>query len=80
MNNTKFNDQVDLMTNTSNDIMNKEIKEYLHPDFTNKEQALVLVSEINDQLLERILKMLQSKQFFDLSKHLQCLQQQIATD
>lgn len=80
MNNTKFNDQIDLMTTTSNELMNKEIKEYLHPDYTNKEQALVLVSEINDQLLERILKMLQSKQFFDLSKHLQCLQQQIATD
>lgn len=61
MNNTKFNDQLDLMTNTSNDLMNKEIKEYLHPDFTNKEQALVLVSEINDQLLERSLKMLSSK-------------------
>jgi hypothetical protein len=37
MNNTKFNDQVELMTSTSNDLMNKEIKDYLHPDFTNKE-------------------------------------------
>jgi hypothetical protein len=48
MNNTKFNEQVDLMTGTSNDLMNKEIKDYLHPDNTNKEQALILVSEIND--------------------------------
>jgi len=32
-----------------------------------------MIAEINDELLKRILKMLQSKQFFDLSKHLQCL-------
>lgn len=29
-------------------LMNKEIKDYTHPDYPNKEQALVLVAEIND--------------------------------
>jgi len=73
MNNTKFTTQVEDMSNTSNDLMNKEIKTFLHPEYTNKEQSLILISEVNDELLMRILKMLQSKQFFDLSKHLQCL-------
>lgn len=70
MNNNKFKSSIEQMSNTSNELMNSRIKEYLYPEHTNKEQSLVLVSEINDQLLERILKMLQSKQFFDLSKHL----------
>lgn len=73
MNNTKFTTQVEDMSNTSNELMNKEIKTFLHPEYTNKEQSLILISEVNDELLMRILKMLQSKQFFDLSKHLQCL-------
>jgi hypothetical protein len=68
------------MTETSNSLLTKEIREFLTPDQDNKEQSLVMISEINDELLKRILKMLQSKQFFDLSKHLQMLQQQIATD
>ena len=73
MNNNKFQAQVQTMTDTSNDLMNKEIKTFLNPDHKNKEQALLLIDEINDKLLDRTLKMLQSKQFFDLSKHLQCL-------
>jgi hypothetical protein len=68
------------MSDASNTLMNKEIKPFLQNDYPNKEQAIVMIAEINDELLKRILKMLQSKQFFDLSKHLQCLQQQIATD
>lgn len=80
MNNSKFQKQVETMTDTSNELMNKEIKTFLNPDHRNKEQAILLIGEINDKLLDRTLKMLQSKQFFDLSKHLQCLQQQIATD
>ena len=68
------------MTDSSNQKMNQAIKQYIHPDWPNKEQSLVLISEINDQLLDKFLKMLQSKHFFDMSKHLQCLQQQIATD
>lgn len=58
MNNTKFADQIAQMSQTSNELMNQQIKEYLHPDHTNKEQSLILISEINDQLLERIQKML----------------------
>lgn len=80
LNTSKFKEQINAMSETSNQLMNQQVKEFLHPDHTNKEQSLILISEINDQLLERLLKMLQSKQFFDLSKHLQCLQQQIATD
>lgn len=70
LNNKKFKASIEQMSSTSNELMNSQIKEYLYPEHTNKEQSLVLVSEINDQLLERILKMLQSKQFFDLSKYL----------
>lgn len=80
LNNNKFKAQVEMMSAASNSGMNKEIKAYLTPEHKNKEQSLVMICEINDELLRRELKMLQSKQFFDLSKHLQCLQQQIATD
>jgi hypothetical protein len=50
--------------------LNKEVKDFMTPDQKNKEQVLVIISEINDELLKRMEKMLQSKQFFDLSKHL----------
>lgn len=70
MNNNKFKAQVDMMSEASNTLMNKEIKPFLQNDYPNKEQAIVMIAEINDELLKRILKMLQSKQFFDLSKHL----------
>lgn len=48
MNNSKFSEQIAQMSQTSNELMNQQIKEFLHPDHTNKEQSLVLVSEIND--------------------------------
>jgi len=80
MNDSKFKEQIQAMIETSNSLLTKEVKEFLTPEEPNKEQSLIMIAEINDELLKRILKMLQSKQFFDLSKHLQCLQQQIATD
>ena len=40
----------------------------------NKEQALVLINEVEDDLLARKIKVLMSKQFFDLTKYLGTLQ------
>lgn len=37
INNTKFKAQLDQMTETSNELMNQQIKEYLQPEHTNKE-------------------------------------------
>jgi len=39
-----------------------------------KERALVLINETGDDLLAKKLKILMSKQFFDLSKYLGTLQ------
>ena len=80
MSDAKLKQQIEAMSDMANALLNKQIKQILTPEQTNPEQALVLISEVNDELLRRIMKILQSKQFFDLSKHLQCLQQQIATD
>jgi len=35
-----------------------------------KEQGIIMVAEAHDEILARKLKILQSKQFFDLSKYL----------
>lgn len=48
MNNNKFTAQIEQMSNTSNELMNREIKSFLTPDYTNKEQSLLMISEIND--------------------------------
>jgi hypothetical protein len=80
MNNTKFKQQVDSMVDVTNQITTQEIKPFLVPDSKNKEQALILIGQVNDELTAKIMQMLQSKQFFDLSKLLQCVQQQIATE
>lgn len=43
----------------------------------NKEQALILINEVEDELLTRKLKILMSKQFFDLTKYLGTMQSQL---
>lgn len=68
MNNTKFKQQIDCMVDVTNQITTKEIKPFLVPDSQNKEQALILIGQVNDELTAKIMQMLQSKQFFDLSK------------
>lgn len=68
MNNTKFKQQIDSMVDVTNQITTKEIKPFLVPDSQNKEQALILIGQVNDELTAKIMQMLQSKQFFDLSK------------
>jgi len=37
---------------------------------SKKEQALILTNETNDELFKRKMKMLMSKEFFELSKYL----------
>lgn len=43
----------------------------------NKEQALILINEVEDDLLAKKLKVLMSKQFFDLTKYLGTLQTEV---
>ena len=45
-----------------------------------KEQALIMVNEAHDDLLAKKLKILMSKQFFDLSKYLVSLQSELAME
>jgi len=55
-------------------IVDKEIDKntsiLLDPAYANKEQALVLINEAHDDLLERKIKVLMSKQFYDMTKSL----------
>jgi len=45
-----------------------------------KEQGLIMVAEAHDEILARKLKILQSKQFFDLSKYLGTLHTQVGME
>lgn len=63
---------MDLVANAQ---LTAEVKTFMRPDQKNKEQCLILISETNDELLQKKLKLLSSKQFFDLSKLLNTLQQ-----
>lgn len=47
---------------------------------TGNEKGLILIDQAHDELLARKLKILMSKQFFELSKYLGTLQSQIALD
>lgn len=81
LNTKKFTQQLDAMDKVTNSNLTKEVKDFLmRPEQKNREQALILISETNDEILNKKLKLLNSKQFFDLSKLMSTLQQQIALD
>lgn len=81
LNTKKFTQQLDAMDKVTNSNLTKEVKDFLmRPEQNNREQALILISETNDEILNKKLKLLNSKQFFDLSKLMSTLQQQIALD
>ena len=54
MNNNKFKAQVDTMTETANNLLTKEIKQFLTSDCKNKEKAVVMISETQDEILKRV--------------------------
>lgn len=69
LNTKKFTQQLDAMDKVTNSNLTKEVKDFLmRPEQNNREQALILISETNDEILNKKLKLLNSKQFFDLSK------------
>jgi hypothetical protein len=74
MNDAKFKLQIGVMQKASATLLTKQMREIVVDENPNREQIMVLVSETNDELQQRMLRMLQSKQFFDLSKHMQTLQ------
>ena len=47
---------------------------------SNKEQALIMMNEAHDDLLDKKLKVMRSKQFFDLSKQLTALQSKLSME
>ena len=73
LNTKKFLAQLEDMDKATNANLTKEVKDFLRPDQKNKEQALILISETNDEILQKKLKLLNSKQFFDLSKLMTCI-------
>ena len=80
LNTKKFLAQLEDMDKATNANLTKEVKDFLRPDQKNKEQALILISETNDEILQKKLKLLNSKQFFDLSKLMSTNHQQAALD
>ena len=60
--------------------IDKEVRQVMGHSGPGKEQALVLINETQDDMLAKKLKILMSKQFFDLSKYLATLQAEIAIE
>jgi len=59
------------MDDISGKALDQEIKTVMkNADKGGKGQGLIMVAEAHDEILARKLKILQSKQFFDLSKYL----------
>jgi len=80
LNTKKFLQQLEDMDKVTNANLTKEVKDFMRPDQKNKEQCLILIAETNDEILQKKLKLLNSKQFFDLSKLMSTMHQQVALD
>lgn len=70
-------DQMDRHTENE---LEREVRNILVRVGPGKEQALILVNEAQDDLLERKLKILMSKQFNDLTKYLGSMQNKLAME
>lgn len=77
LNTKKFDEQIASMEEAGDKYVDKEVRNLLSHNGPGKEQALVLINETQDELLSKKLKILMSKQFFDLSKYLSSLQAEI---
>lgn len=81
LNNKKFLQQMADMDDISGKALDLEIKTVMkNADKGGKEQGLIMVAEAHDEILARKLKILQSKQFFDLSKYLGTLHTQVGME
>jgi len=73
----KFDDQIHKMDEAVNGELEKQIRVLMNHEGPNKEQALILINEVENDLLAKKLKILMSKQFFDLTKYLSTLHLQV---
>ena len=81
LNNKKFLQQMADMDDISGKALDQEIKTVMkNAEKGGKEQGLIMVAEAHDEILARKLKILQSKQFFDLSKYLGTLHTQVGME
>lgn len=60
--------------------LDKEVRNIITRVGPGKEQALIVVNEAHDDLLERKLKILMSKQFGDLTKYLGSMHNKLAME
>ena len=78
--NNKFLDQMGQMDKHTEKELDREVKTITTRVGPGKEQALIVVNEAHDDLLERKLKILMSKQFGDLTKYLGSMQNKLAME
>ena len=60
--------------------LDREVRSIVTRVGSGKEQALIVVNEAHDDLLERKLKILISKQFGDLTKYLGSMQNKLSME
>lgn len=78
--NNKFLQQVDNMDKHLDKDLDREVRTIVTRVGPGKEQALIVVNEAHDDLLERKLKILMSKQFSDLTKYLGSMQNKVTME
>lgn len=78
--NNKFLEQMDKMDKHVEKDVDREVRTIMTRSGPGKEQALVMVNEAYDDLLDRKLRILMSKQFADLTKYLGSMQNKLAME
>ena len=76
----KFQQQMDDMDKHMEKDLDREVRNIVTRVGPGKEQALIVVNEACDDMLERKLKILMSKQFGDLTKYLGSMQNKLAME
>lgn len=72
INQKKFDDQIDAMNEHQKKQLANQVRSQL-AETGGREQALIMIDQAHNDLLEQKYKVLKSKQFFDLSKNLNAL-------
>lgn len=72
INQKKFDDQIDAMNEHQKKQLANQVRSQL-AETRGREQALIMIDQAHNDLLEQKYKVLKSKQFFDLSKNLNAL-------
>lgn len=78
--NNKFLEQMDQMDKHAEKDVEREVRNILTRVGPGKEQALIVVNEAHDDLLDRKLRILMTKQFGDLTKYLGSMQSKLAME